>query len=160
MKKKFDLKSSLALLARQWPKPHGELVYFIEPDHVWLHKIRLPASERGVGTKKMAQFLALVDKANLPVCLTADPVEDDDMPSGAEPTTFDLVKWYSRFGFVSHGPSEDGFLMERDPKNMTEEQIITSYKQAKEKETLTREEFEKKWFGDDNEPNTYRKLGM
>src|SRR5690606_16933185 len=126
--KKFDLRASLSRLACSWPKPHGELVYFIEPDHVWLHKIRLPASERGTGTQKMAQFLALTDKAGLPVCLTADPVEADDMPSGSEPTTFDLVKWYSRFGFVSHGASEDGFLMERPPMGLSEQAIVDCYK--------------------------------
>ena len=153
--KKFDLRASLSFLARSWPKPHGELVYFIEPDHVWLHKIRLPASERGTGTQKMAQFLALTDKAGLPVCLTADPVEGDDMPSGSEPTTFDLVKWYSRFGFVSHGPSEDGFLMERPPLGLSEREIVEYYQKNKQQDTLTPEEFEQRW-----SKRPYRTLNM
>lgn len=144
--KKFNLRQQLALLAQGWPRPSGELVFFVEDDHVWLHKIKLPESARGTGTVRMAQFLALCDKAGLPVCLTADPIEEDDISLGASsnPTTFDLVKWYMRFGFSPLGPSEDGFLMERSPTSGNQNDIISSYMKNKRKD-ISYEEFERRW---------------
>ena len=142
--KKIDLQKELSLMARQWPRP-GELVFYVEPDHVWLHKIRLPVSHRGQGTRKMAEFLALVDRAGLPVCLTADPMPSDEDNMLGHPQTFDLVKWYMRFGFVPHGPSEDGFLMERPacPGNKLDN-ILSSYEKSK-KHDLTLSEFQSRW---------------
>lgn len=141
--KKNDIRSALKNLAQQWPK-EGELVYYVEDDHVWLHKIRLPSSERGTGTKKMARFLSIVEKFNMPVCLTADPVEEDGFGDGSDPDTFALVKWYMRFGFIPHGPSEDGFLMERPPQGLREDEILSLY-QSNKKHSLTKDEYNLRW---------------
>lgn len=152
--KKFDLKRALTDLARSWPQG-GDLVFYIEDDHIWLHKIRLPANQRGGGTDKLATFLSYTDKAGLPVCLTADPLADDDMPTGAEPTTFDLVRWYQRFGFVALGPSEDGFLMQRDPARLTKDEILRSYQVNKQTNDLKEDDFRRRW-----PRRPYRCLGM
>ena len=141
MKKKFDLKGALTAMSRSWPRPNGELVFHVESDHVWLHKIRLPSSHRGQGTRLMADFLALTDKANLPVCLTADPIEEGLDPLKHNPNTYDLVKWYCRFGFKALCPSEDGFLMERQPAGLSAAQILDSYQKNKEKNDLSEENF-------------------
>lgn len=134
---KKDQKAILAKMsdmARAWPRP-GELVYYIEPDHIWLHKIRLPSSSRGQGTQRMCAFLHLCDQLGKPVTLTADPVNDDDdefdidHASVDQPTTFDLVRWYKRLGFHPIGPSEDGFVMERPAQNPKPiEQMLKDYK--------------------------------
>ena len=142
--KKFDLHKELTAMARAWPRPGGELVFFIEPDHVWLHKIRLPESYRGQGSAKMAEFLALTDRAGLPVCLTADPMPDDEW-STRNPQTFELVRWYMRFGFVPHGPSEDGFLMERSPcPGSSQSSIIQQYLKSK-KSDMSLDQFNARW---------------
>ena len=147
MSKRFDVQKELTTIARNWPKPNGEFVFFLERDHMWLHKIRLPDAERGQGTKKMAEILSITDRANLLVCLTADPIfrDDDEPPSTTNPDTFELVRWYMRFGFIPHGPTEDGFVMERPAKmGSTVNDILLQYAQNKRKD-ITLDEFNRRW---------------
>lgn len=146
--KRQAVHNELKSLARNWPKPHGEFVFFMEEDHMWLHKIRLPASCRGEGSKRMAQILALTDKINLPVCLTADPIfrEEHEEMSVTNPDMFELVRWYMRFGFVPHGPTEDGFIMERAPRPQSSvESVLREYATNRQND-LTIEEYNKRWF--------------
>lgn len=138
-----SLKIQLSNLAKKWPKG-GSLVYHIEDDHVWLHKIHLPKSHRGQGTKHLCEFLSLTDQAQLSVCLTADPMPQEGGFDVSEPDTFHLVRWYNRFGFESFGPSEDGFLMQRKPGSpkSTPQTILQTYNQNK-KSDLTLSAFER-----------------
>lgn len=148
-KNKLDaVNNELKQIARNWPKPNGEFVYFLEDDHLWLHKIRLPENTRGgEGTKRLAKILSITDKANLLVCLTADPVFDDNgTVSTDNPDTFQLVRWYMRFGFIPHGPTEDGFSMERPSKSGSSEQsVLFEYNYNKRNNDLTMEQFRSRW---------------
>lgn len=146
--KRQAVQTELKAIARNWPKPHGEFVFFMEDDHMWLHKIRLPSHARGEGTKRMAQILALTDKADLLVCLTADPIfrEEHEEVSVTNPDMFELVRWYMRFGFVPHGPTEDGFIMERHPRpGSSVDSIQREYTKNKSND-LTIEEYNKRWY--------------
>ena len=154
MKKKFDLRSALSEMSRTWPKPKGELVFYVENDHVWLHKILLPPSHRGQGTALMAKLLSLTDKASLPVCLTADPIEEAGDPLKQNPNTYDLVKWYRRFGFKPLAPSEDGFLMERPPMGMSLNEILSFYDKEKKLNDFSEDDFQKMF-----PKRTHRSLG-
>ena len=141
-----QVKTDLAALARAWPQPGGDLVFFVEEDHVWLHKIRLPASARGQGTDRLAAVLSVIDRAGLSVCLTADPLRDDEgVQDAAEPTTFDLVRWYMRFGFKPLGPSEDGFLMQRDPQPPVASAELARRARAQKAHDMSHDEFMKRW---------------
>ena len=137
-----QLQDKLSAQARTWPRP-GELVFHIEDDHVWLDKIRLPHTARGEGSRRMAEFLAAVDQAHIPVCLVADPLPDDDEPAQGidEPQTFHLVRWYMRFGFVPLGPSEDGFLMERPAQTARPVHELLKDAQARKRNDITQAEF-------------------
>ena len=129
MPKHFDTQRSLSSISRSWPRP-GEFIFYMEEDYVWLHKIRLPQNQRnGEGTKRMAQILSITDKASLNVCLVADPIPlDEHLSIISNPNTFHLVRWYMRFGFIPHGPTEDGFVMERPfHKGYSSSDILKTY---------------------------------
>lgn len=146
--KRQQVQNELKQMARSWPKPNGELVFFMEEDHFWLHKIRLPDHARGEGTKRLAQILALTDKADMLVCLTADPIfrEEGEEDVMTNPDTFELVRWYMRFGFIPHGPTEDGFVMERPAKQGSSVQSILADYAANRKKDLTVDEYNSRWF--------------
>lgn len=119
-----------------------------EMEHVWLHKIRLPHYARGEGTKRLAGILSIIDDYHMDVCLTADPIfqEEDEEPEFRNPKTYHLVKWYNRFGFIPYGPTEDGFSMARPAmKKQTVDQILKNYQEIKEHHDLNYDEFIRKW---------------
>ena len=133
-------------LREQWRKKAqglpagGRLEFEAHPDHVWLHVVQLPPSARGgTGTRLMAQLLAVADQVGLPVSLTADPTDK----GVGDPGVYDLVRWYSRFGFTLYALDRDRVaLMERLPqsRNATPETVLKSYQSSPP--VLTREAFE------------------
>lgn len=144
------LKNQLSLIGKSWPKP-GEFIFYLEDDHVWLHKIRLPQSSRGQGTLRLAKVLSLCDKHHAPVSLHADPIPVDDYSQSLnQPGTFHLVKWYSRFDFTPHGPDESGFFMHRDPQGLSIEGVVNRYHENK-KNDITIAQFMQKWGEPDQE---------
>lgn len=147
------LKKQLSLIGKSWPKP-GEFIFYIEDDHVWIHKVRLPQGSRGSGTLRLSRILSICDKFNAPVCLHADPIPVDDYSKNQnQPGTFHLVKWYSRFDFTPHGPDENGFFMHRSPQGLSMEKIIDRYHQNK-KNDISIAQFIKKWGEPDQEEFT------
>ena len=132
-----QLRDTLAALARKLPR-HAELAFNVEEDHVWLHKIYLPKSSRGQGSKLLADVLVATDAAGLPVCLTADPTDDP-----TDPATIDLVRWYKRFGFVPYSATDDGIIMQREPDGARPSApAIVAKAVAAKANDLTHEEYE------------------
>ena len=118
----------------------GRLEFEAHPDHVWLHIIQLPPEARGGrGTRLMAELMSIADQLGMPVSLTADPT---DRGIG-DPGVYDLVKWYSRFGFKLYALDNDRVaLMERSPgeRSSTPEKVLAKYKQTPP--AMTAQEFE------------------
>lgn len=107
----------------------------IEEGELWLNKIMLPAGKRqGQGSRLLARILEVADRAGLTVMLEADPT---DAP--ADPSTYELVRWYQTFGFQRRGATDDGVLMSRAPQPVrTWEQLLS---QAKVAPRLSQSEF-------------------
>lgn len=108
----------------------GRLEFEAHDDHVWLHIVQLPPEMRGGhGTRLMAELLAVADQVGLPVSLTADPTD-----SGVgDPGVYDLVRWYSKFGFKLYALDNDRVaLMERLPgsRSATPEKLLAEYRRA------------------------------
>ena len=91
--------------------PGSSFQYDIHDDHLWIEILLLPKHARGTGTAVMSKILAATDRAGLKVALLADPT---DRPG--DPTSFDLARWYGRFGFALLAATEDGVAMERQPR--------------------------------------------
>lgn len=108
----------------------GRLEFEAHPDHVWLHIIQLPPDARGGrGTRLMAELLSIADQLDMPVSLTADPTDR----GVGDPGVYDLVKWYSRFGFKLYALDNDRVaMMERLPqgRSSTPEKLLAIYKQT------------------------------
>lgn len=133
--------------------PHGgRLEFDVHPDHVWLHIIQLPPDARGgKGTRLMAELLTIADQLGMPVSLTADPTDR----GVGDPGVYDLVRWYSKFGFKLYALDNDRVaLMERLPgeRSASPEKLIARYKQTAP--AMTAEQFSV-W-----EKEQYRKHGI
>ena len=113
--------------------------YEIHDDHVWLERLLVPTRARGTGTAVMAKILAATDKAGLKVALLADPTDRLE-----DPTTFDLVRWYGRFGFAMLSATEDGVAMERQvrPRACPPEELERLARAAKAND-ISVEEFDR-----------------
>lgn len=108
----------------------GRLEFEAHDDHVWLHIVQLPPEARGgSGTRLMAELLAVADQVGLPVSLTADPTDQGP----GDPGVYDLVRWYSKFGFKLYALDNDRVaLMERLPgsRSSTPEKLLADYRRA------------------------------
>ena len=117
----------------------GRLEFEAHDDHVWLHIVQLPPEVRGTGTKLMSELLAIADQVGLPVSLTADPTDSGP----GDPGVYDLVRWYSKFGFKLYALDNDRVaLMERQPgsRSATPERLLADYRRALP--AMTAQEFE------------------
>lgn len=104
-----------------------------------LEELSIPAGHRGIGTAFLARVVAAADRLGCPTTLHADPT---DKPG--DPCTFELVRWYARFGYVATGLStEDWVGMRREPREDRggPEAILRDYARATE-DDLTRESFD------------------
>ncbi len=102
-----ELHDGLLKLAKSLPRG-GTLEFEVHEDYLWLEKIYLPTAARGQGTELLSKVLSLADQAGLPTSLLADPTDEPN-----DPETYDLARWYHRFGFQLLSVTEDGAAMER-----------------------------------------------
>lgn len=124
------------LLRQQWSKKAqslptgGRLEFDVFDDNVWLHIVQLPPECRGgKGTRLLAELLAIADQVGMSVSLTADPTDR----GVGDPGVYDLVRWYSKFGFKLYALDNDRVaLMERPAgsKSATPDRLIADYKRA------------------------------
>ncbi|HEX8434342.1 hypothetical protein [Archangium sp.] len=110
-------------------------------DGVVLDMLSIPqGAPHGVGTKFMAELLAVVDDLGVKLRLEADPTR-----KRGDPDLFALARWYCRFGFEMRGLSLEGRLhMSRDPQEGGRDAaaILEGYREARTCRDLTRETFE------------------
>lgn len=129
------LNESLRKIARSLPSG-GRLVYRLEPDYLWLEIFHLPVSARGTGTQWMSKILEAADVAQTVVNLCADPT---DRPG--DPSTYDLTRWYARFGFKPLAATEDGVLMERQSATPRPASEIEKAARAAKSADMSQEDF-------------------
>lgn len=133
-----DTLSKWLAKARQNLPRGGSLDYRIDAEAgiLWLNRLLLPSDARnGAGSRLLARILEQVDRARMTVDLNADPT---DRPG--DPATYDLVRWYSTFGFKPLSANEDGVQMRRTPQpTQTWERLLSSARAAPR---LTQDEFE------------------
>jgi hypothetical protein len=71
----------------------------------------MQSMQKGAGSVALGKLCALADEFGVPLSLTAKGFSANPTPTPV------LVKWYSRFGFVSGmGSMKDGMNMKRVPK--------------------------------------------
>lgn len=133
-----ELNQSLRSIAQKLPSG-SSFSFTVNDDHLWLERFLIPKHARGQGTAWLSKILAVTDQAGLKVALLADPT---DRPG--DPSTFDLVRWYGRFGFTLLAVTEDGVAMERQPKpRAVPAQELERLARAAKANDITHEEFEK-----------------
>lgn len=105
-----ELSVALRAINQKMP-PGGSFKYQVHDDHLWLEILLVPKHARGQGTALLSRILAAADQAGVRTALLADPT---DQPG--DPTAFEIVRWYGRFGFAMLAATEDGVAMERAPR--------------------------------------------
>lgn len=92
--------------------PGGSIFEFavMDESHVNLQRLVVWPRGRGIGTRFLAHVFAVCDEFRMTSVFEADST---DMPD--DPATFELVRWYRRFGCAPIGPGLDGIEMRRDP---------------------------------------------
>ena len=133
-----SLDHQLRELKQRMPKG-SKLQWESYDDHVYLDLFFIPNAQRGQGSLWFARFLAEVDRHHLPIVLHADPT---DLPN--DPGTFDLVRWYHRFGFrCQHSNEDEGVAMERPATECAHspEKILEKYRAQKQRADLTYGQF-------------------
>lgn len=122
--------------------PQGSVFDFdIDRNTVVLEKLVIPSPRKGTGTWFLALILAATDQAGMTCRLYADPTDEP-----GDPDTFDLVRWYCRFGFaLDHVNDHDWVGMVRSPQPWCngKDAILADYRHNKENLELTRKEFER-----------------
>jgi hypothetical protein len=120
--------------------PPGSVFDFEVVDEARVHLVRLviPSAARGVGTEFLASVFAACDEHGVHASLQADPT---DLPG--DPSTFELVRWYMRFGCVIEAADDDGIRMTRAPRRsaLGPQGIMRWYHQARALD-MTVDEFE------------------
>jgi len=133
-----NLAEKLSTLASALPA--GSVFEFeeAESDCVFLRRLFIPLAHRGIGTGFLASVLATCDTHSVSTHLQADPT---DVPS--DPSTFDLVRWYMRFGFEVENAADDAIRMTRQHRDASRglQGIFDDYDEAKEND-LTQAQFE------------------
>lgn len=133
-----ELNTALRAVAHKMP-PGSSLDFQIYDDHLWLERLLVPKHARGQGSEILAKILAAADQAGLKTSLLADPTD-----RAGDPTSFELARWYGRFGFTLLAITEQGVAMERQPRAraVAPQQLVQAAKAAKAHD-LTLEEFER-----------------
>lgn len=129
--------ASLHALARALPAG-SKFDFAIYDGELHLKSFKIPAAARGVGTAFLARVVAVADEFGLRSRLEADPTDEP-----GDPDTFDLVRWYSRFGFgFSEIDDNDWVVMRRAPRPFEGVRgVERAYSDAKAMD-VTREWFE------------------
>lgn len=84
--------------------PAGSVfTYRVREDELELGVLAIPREDRGVGTTFLASVLASAARSGLGVRLAVDATDDVD-----DPSNFELIRWYARFGFVLDDVDGDG----------------------------------------------------
>ena len=120
--------TALANLRRRLPSG-SEFTFEVFEDRVHLYILNIPFEARGIGTEFLASVLAETDRVGLPVTLEADPTDEPN-----DPDTFDLAKWYYRFGFRVSSVADTGVVsLRRDvrPRQPGAEAILADYLSGK-----------------------------
>lgn len=93
--------------------PRGsEFAWRFESGGVRFETWTVPQARRGRGTELLARILAEADRSGLACSLDADPTLEP-----GDPSLFDLVRWYRRFGFEAVSlDSNEWVRMTRDPR--------------------------------------------
>lgn len=121
-----DLLSDLDALRGSLPTG-VEFVYDVRPDEFRLLVLGLISGMRGSGTRLLATALSLADRAGVRTTLLVDPTDDPE-----DPSTFDLVRWYSRFGFEMTELDDWGRpRMAREPEGRDMAGILAAYAERK-----------------------------
>lgn len=112
--------------------------YEDDGDGLKLEILSVPSNSRGAGTPFLAKLFALCDIHGVAVRFRADAT---DIPG--DPSTFELVRWYARFGCEIDVVDEDGAAMSRSARDPSGglEAILAAYKAATSGD-LTLDEFE------------------
>lgn len=110
-----------------------------EDEVLHIDLLMVPGMRKGVGTEFVARVLALADRHGMTTTLHADAT---DVPG--EPSTYDLVRWYSRFGFDWTGLNDDGWCaMRREPQPPAggHPAVLARYGAAKSQGDMSHDQF-------------------
>ncbi len=120
--------------------PQGSVFEFdiLDDGGVHLQRLVIPRTDRGTGTEFLARVFAACDLHGAVARLEADPT---DLPG--DPSTFELVRWYMRFGCVIETADDDTVWMRRAPRRsaLGPQGIMRWYHQARASD-MTLDEFE------------------
>lgn len=106
-----SLDAALAELASSLPRDAG-FEWEATEDGLYVAMLSIPVASRGIGTVFLSRVLEEADRRGVPVSLDADATG-----SPADPTAFNLSRWYRRFGFALTGLTSQGWLsMHRVPR--------------------------------------------
>jgi len=117
--------------------PDGsEFEFTVEGEELHLKILRVSDQKQGYGTGFLAAVLAEADGAGARAILHADPTDEL-----GDPSTYNLIKWYTRFGFSISDVSPDGWVeMTRLPQpGSFKGDILLAYQEAKKRD-ITDEE--------------------
>lgn len=110
--------------------PNGSVFEFEvrEDGGVHLQRLVIPRTDRGAGTEFLARVFAACDLHGASASLEADPT---DLPG--DPSTFELVRWYMRFGCVIDAVSDEAVAMTRPPCDPVHgfEGVLARYEEAR-----------------------------
>ncbi len=120
--------------------PNGSVFEFEvrEDGGVHLERLVILRRDRGAGTEFLARVFAACDLHGASASLEADPT---DLPG--DPSTFELVRWYMRFGCAIDAADDEAVSMTRQPcvPSLGPDGVLDRYEQAKASD-LTLDEFE------------------
>lgn len=108
-------------------------------DGLHLDALYLPPGRRGGGTAFLAAVLAEADRAGAATTLAADPTDEP-----GDPCTFELARWYARFGFSLDGVDDNDWVtMRREPRPFGGPgAVLAAYAEARANADMTREGFD------------------
>lgn len=107
---------------------------------VFLDRLFIPEESRGIGTGVVAKILAEIDRAGLAATLYADPTDEP-----GDPDTFELARFYARFGFrLDHLNDQEWVGMRREPQPYRGGylHVMADYAVAKATGDMARDDFE------------------
>lgn len=104
-----------------------QLVYEVRSDELALLVLGVPRGARGIGTRLLAAVASMADRAGVRTTLVVDPTDDPE-----DPSTFELVRWYARFGFVGAALDDWGRpRMAREPEGLDMAGVLEAYARRK-----------------------------
>ena len=139
----LGLDTALARLKATLPKD-SQFSWSFEPDRLSLEVLSIPIGHRGIGTGFLALVVHTADVFGAPSVLHADPTLEP-----GDPDLYDLVRWYSRFGFELRDVTRDYLcVMERATKPVRDggpdgyRGILADYDLSKSRAFMSREAFQ------------------